>query len=467
VHFLVPHKDEVRGAYAYQLAHHVARVGGEGRAVPVPEWRANAPLADWIARTGDPRAALERLARRAKPVRLPHDDGPGRAQDDDPDGLVVVNLSTVEARPVRWLWPGRLPSGKLSLVIGDGGIGKTMLLDVAARVSTGARWPDDSEAPAGDVLLFMIEDAADDTIKPRLVAMEADVSRVDVVWEVRRGGRAQVFSLRADLPFLRAYIEAKRPAVIVIDPVLAFLGGADSYTDAEVRAVLAPLAKLAEEYQVTIIGVMHLNKDGKKSALHRIGGSVAFGAVARAVHAVVPDPAAPDERRFFGHVKMNLARKPDVLAFTIKEVEQGIAMAWEPQAATGVDVKALLRAQAEGPSGDAEEGMLETAIDLLRSALAEGRQPSDAVKAAAKAKGISWKMLTAAREVLGVVCRPEGRHDGGRGVSKWYWSLPAQPPTGKVNVNPAQNPQAGRALGFTDLPLVESGGGAEYEETVS
>jgi RecA-family ATPase len=93
--------------------------------------------------------------------------------------LLVTTLSGVEPEEVNWLWPGRIPRGKTTLLAGDAGLGKSYLsLDIAARVSTGGTWPDGGDVAEGDVLIVTAEDGLADTVRPRLDNLGADVSRV-------------------------------------------------------------------------------------------------------------------------------------------------------------------------------------------------------------------------------------------------------------------------------------------------
>ncbi len=161
-------------------------------------------------------------------------------------------MADVAPQPVRWLWRERFAIGKLAMVSGDGGLGKSfMTLDWAARVSRGTVWPDGSPNDQGGVLLVSCEDDAADTVRPRLDAADADVANIFHVDEIDL----------TNIPALKAAImRVPNCRLCVIDPVSAYLGKTDSHSNAEVRAFLKPLGLLAAELGVAIVCVNHLSQ---------------------------------------------------------------------------------------------------------------------------------------------------------------------------------------------------------------
>jgi RecA-family ATPase len=198
----------------------------------------------------------------------------------------TIRLSDVTPEQVEWLWRERFAIGKLSLLVGDPGQGKSFLtLDIAARVSRGAAWPDNPWEPQqpGDVILLGAEDDLGDTTRPRLDALAADVSRIIAIKGAKLEGddHDRMINLATDLASIRKVVQsANQPRAIIIDPVSAYLGSTDSHKNAEVRSVLAPLSDLAAELRVAVIAVSHLRK-GEGAALYRTMGSLAFIAAAR------------------------------------------------------------------------------------------------------------------------------------------------------------------------------------------
>jgi putative DNA primase/helicase len=422
VNFLLPKGVRLGLIYHGHLARGVSTLGGEGRVVEVEGWREGEPLAAWIARTGDPPRALERLVARTRPGR----NGAGELASEPeppaaPDGAVLLDLATVRPEAVEFLRPQRWPRGKLSLLVGDPGDGKSFLTqDAAARCSAGSAWPEGGRAACGPVILLSAEDAPEDTIVPRLLAMSAELTpgKLQLLTAVRVGGRERLLSLSADLAHLEAAIARVRPVLVVIDPLSAYLGrDTDSHTDAEVRGVLGPVAALAARYAVTVLAVMHLNK-GQQKALYRIAGSIAFVAAARSVFAVVPDRER-EGRKLFAPVKMNLAPKPPALAFSIADEGRGPRVVWEAEPVGHVDLEAALRA----PEPDHEEqGAVDLAVGFLRATLAKGDRPAAEVLAEAKAAGVAEPTLRRAKKRAGVRAVRRGTPGGRPGEGEWWWT---------------------------------------------
>jgi len=261
---------------------------------------------------------------------------PSKGAPDSPERLAKLEcFAQIQPKPLSWLWWNRFPTGKLSLIVGDPDRGKSLLtIDIAARITTGKLFPDGAPSERGSVIMLSAEDDAEDTISPRLDAAGADVSRVNRLEAVRvvlRDGKQaeRGFSLESDIDALDDAIkQVPDVRLIVIDPVSAYLGGADSHNNAEVRGLLAPLAELAARTGVAILAVTHLRKSGG-AAIYRAMGSLAFAAAARAVWGIAEDADDP-EKRIMVRVKGNLSHDPGGLGYRI-EVTSGIPLiAWEP-----------------------------------------------------------------------------------------------------------------------------------------
>jgi RecA-family ATPase len=135
-------------------------------------------------------------------------------------------MDEVEAKHVEWLWEGRLARGKLTLLAGEPGIGKSQIsVDVAARISKGGRWPDGNNAPCGSVVILSAEDSADDTLRPRLEAADAALPRVHMFTATIIDGKPVTFSLQVHLEMLGAkLVEIGDAAVVIIDPITSYMG---------------------------------------------------------------------------------------------------------------------------------------------------------------------------------------------------------------------------------------------------
>lgn len=247
----------------------------------------------------------------------------GRGEAKPPPGLATTRLDAIDPQPVRWLVPGYIPLGKLVLVAGDGGHGKTTLtLHMAACLTTGRPCfglEYDPPAPA-EVLIASCEDDFADTVVPRLVTIGGDramVYRLDGV--PAAGGKPTPFSL-AHCERLGEFLrDHPRVRLVVIDPAGAYIGGAgvDDHKDSELRTLLGPLADLAARYGVTVLLVKHLNKGATAKAVHRVGGSAGYVNAVRASFVVCPDHADPD-RKLFLPLKFNIAKKPPGLVYRLQ-----------------------------------------------------------------------------------------------------------------------------------------------------
>jgi hypothetical protein len=331
---------------------------------------------------------------------------------------VLVRLSDVQPEPVAWIWPGRLARGKLTILAGDPGLGKSYLThDVIARLSTGASWPDGATAPLGRALLLSAEDGLADTIRPRIDRPGGDAARVDVLVAVGLAGQQRTPCLASDLPQLEHALDRLRPDVVVIDPLSAYLGRTDSHKDAEVRGLLAPVVACAAKYGVAVLAVMHLTKAGTdRRAIHRAIGSIGFVGAARLGLVVGKDPE-DDTRVLLAGLKNNLGPKAPTLAFRIDDS----GLVWEPDPVPGMDADELLAA---GVSVEdrVERGDADT---FLTDLLTLGEVLAREVLTAARDNGISDRTLYRAKSRLGV----RARHEGQPGkAGRWYWSLPSVPP---------------------------------------
>ena len=334
---------------------------------------------------------------------------------------IIARLSDIQPEEVQWLWPGRVALGKLTLISGDPGLGKSLLTTtIAAAVSKGYQWPvDGGEAPMGDVLLLSAEDEAADTIRPRLDAAQADCSRIYIIQSIEivdeEGKQVRsLFSLKKDIETLDSLLgELPDCKMVVIDPISAYLDSTDSHKNADVRALLAPLNDLAAKHKVSVVLVSHFNKAGGANAIYRTMGSLAFTAAVRAAYIVTKDPENP-ARKLFMPAKNNLAADMGGLAYSIVEAEKGsIVIAWENEPVSMTADEALVPFEQDG-----ERTATDEAKNFLRDYLVGGPRKVSEVQKEAKQAGISEKPLRCAREKLGVKSKKLDFAGG------WVWALP-------------------------------------------
>jgi hypothetical protein len=337
-------------------------------------------------------------------------------------GPILVKLSTVTPQAIEWLWKPRIAIGKVSMIAGNPGLGKSLVtLDIAARVSEGTCLPDrPTVLPArpGSVILISAEDDIRDTVAPRLIAAGADLQRIEAFQGERYRDGATIkerdFCLE-DLRPLREALDRKlNVRLVVIDPVSAFTGNADTHNNSSVRILLAGLKKCAEQYRVAVLCVSHFNKNEGGQAVNRVTGSLAFTAAVRASYAICKDPN-DEGRRLFLPLKVNLAPDEAGLAYRVEQDPESTqpVVAWESDP---VHVKAddALRGYREGQDRTARDD----ARAWLRELLANGPVPSQEAWDEAGAKGHSRPTVRRAMNELGVQHKKHGFQ--GRGS----WALP-------------------------------------------
>jgi len=242
-----------------------------------------------------------------------------------------TRLSDLQTRPIHWLWEKHIPLGKITILDGDPGLGKSLLaIDIAARVSTGLPMPDGTPTKPGGVILIAPEDGAEDTIKPRLEAARGDPSRVILLNTIESLDSKRIeisdrpFSLSQDLDVLETAIYAANAVLVILDPLMAVLGHTiDSSSDQDIREVFTPLAQLAERTGCAILIIRHLSKGNSSNPLYRGAGSIGIIAAARIGLLVTPDPDDED-RRILATTKNNLSKTPGNLVYQVVENEHGI-----------------------------------------------------------------------------------------------------------------------------------------------
>ena len=337
-------------------------------------------------------------------------------------GPILTTLADVEPRSIDWLWAGRFPLGRLSLLVGRPGEGKSFLsLAMAAAVTTGTPWPDGAVCPSGSVIVISAEDDPADTLRPRLDAHHGNPERVHLLNAVRvrtkDGDREVMFALQ-DVDALAAALQRHPDCkLVVVDPIGSFLGGrTDAHRDNEVRSVLAPVGRLAEEYGAAVLIVAHRRKSAGTFADDLALGSRAFTGICRVVWHLSRDPENA-ARRLLLPGKNNLAPEGDGLAFTIGGDRPRLWWEREPvsmDADAGLAAEYAARETKPGPEPEARNA----AVEWLAAVLSPGRVATAEVKSEAKAAGLAWRTIQRAADELGVI-REKPSFGGG-----WAWRLP-------------------------------------------
>jgi RecA-family ATPase len=354
--------------------------------------------------------------------------------------IQVVAACDIRIRPIDWLWLGWLALGKLHILAGPPGTGKTSVaLSFAATLSKGAQvgncWPDGAAARFGKTLVWSSEDDPEDTLVPRLAAAGANLSAVFFIKGAVENGQKRSFDFARDLPLLRAEIERLGDVrLVVIDPIMLVING-DAHKNREVRLSLDPLAKLAEGYGIAILGLTHVNKgSARRDPVDRVTGSLAFSAVARVV--MLTAKMESSEAGAHGPAGAVLVRAKsnigptdsgfryaiqqwNVVASDLRESHSS-RVQWILPALSGT-ASQILQAAAGG-AGTATSTKLDEAMAFLRQLLAWGPRSVPEIEADAKAAGISMATLRRARENLGLLSSKQSLPAGGNAN---FWSLPA------------------------------------------
>jgi putative DNA primase/helicase len=348
--------------------------------------------------------------------------------------VTMIRGSDVSPEPVTWFWNGWLAAGKMHILGGAPGTGKTTIaMALAATVTVGGRWPDGTQSIAGDVVIWSGEDDPGDTQVPRLIASGADVSRVHFVSSVRDGNEYRSFDPARDVePLRRKLLELGDVRLLIVDPIVSAIAG-DSHKNAEVRRGLQPLADLAASMRCALLGITHFTKGtAGRDPVEHITGSLAFGALARIVLVAAKHQEEGEDgraTRLFCRAKSNLGPDDGGFEYDLHQAElkshPGIFAShvlWG-NSVEGAARKLLAVADATGDDG--EGGSLGDAKRFLLDLLSDGPMTVKAVKADADGAGYSWATIRRAKDMLGVKAVKEGGFFA-KGKQQWLWRLSAE-----------------------------------------
>ena len=323
--------------------------------------------------------------------------------------LKLINMEQVEIEKIDWLLYPFIPFGKVTIVQGDPGEGKTtMVLQIIAKLTKGeAVLPSGSDEPALEektmdlepvnVIYQTAEDGLGDTIKPRLLSAGADCSRVMVIDD-----NDQALTMM-DARLEEAIIRTKA-RLVVLDPIQGFLGAAvDMHRANEIRPLMKRIAVLAEKYHCAIILIGHMNKNSNGKSSYRGLGSIDFQAAARSVLIVGRIKDEP-EIRVVCHVKSSLAPEGKSVAFRL---DKDTGFEWIGEYDISADD--LL-------SGDNRGQKIHEAKEFLKEILVSGSVAQTKVAEEAESRGIKKKTLWNAKKELEIECVKIG--------NQWFWMLP-------------------------------------------
>jgi archaellum biogenesis ATPase FlaH len=327
-----------------------------------------------------------------------------------------VTMADVETEEVTWLWERRIPSGKITLLEGDPDNGKSLItMDLAARVSRGTLDILGTVGPLGTVdgvVILNAEDGLGDTVRPRLDAAGADLTKIRAIHPIKTDNT--LFRIPDDIDLLEREIEYVDAGLVIIDPLSAFMKG-DPNKDNEVRKALTPLADMASRTGVAVVVVRHFNKNVDTKALYRGGGSIGIIGAARSALAVAKHPNDDDANVLVAQ-KGNLSRKADTLSYTIGEADNGApCILWGDIVNLNAD---------EVLTGDTRVSEEARARVWLETYLEDGPKPSKNVTKDAEVEGIAERTLKRAKSGIarsyrdGVVWMMALVHQEGQGCQE-------------------------------------------------
>lgn len=386
---------------------------------------------------------------------------PHRAEATDTrDGVILVRGTDITPEPISWLWRNWLALGKLHLLAGAPGQGKTTIaLAAASTVTIGGRWPDGTRCEIGNVLIWSGEDDPADTLLPRLIAMGADRERVFFIKAARVGGELVPFDPARDMVQLsEAAHRIGDVRLLIVDPVVSAVAG-DSHKNTEVRRAMQPLVDLASQLRAAAVGITHLSKGtAGRDPTERVTGSIAFTAVVRVVllAAKVKDDDGKD-KRILVRSKSNIG--PDEGGFEY-HIEQSEALPGIPASIVtwGAAVEGSARellAEAEGESGDSGADS-DDACELLRAELtADAWTPAALACRPLREAGFTKKQIWSTSKKLDVA-----RKKGGM-AGCWYWRLPGGPDPKLVELGAEDSAEDSKGSNPTEKESSESSGKLE------
>jgi len=330
--------------------------------------------------------------------------------------VIVERPHKMTMKTTRWLWLNYIPLGRITILAGDPGIGKSQTsIDLVARITRGDSMPDGSEGMWGNCAIATAEDETSETIIPRLAAAGADMKKVRIIRKVKVDGVERYLSLPRDLNRLRTMIHNENLRLLIIDPLNAFVEqGVNTYKDQDIRTVLAPVEGMAEELGCSVLIIAHLTKKEDASTLYRIGGSIGFVGAARSVLGVQMRKNT-DAMHVLYSLKSNLARKPPAQQYSIESCEVVEQSNGETIKTSKVDWHGRC-ADPNSALGDGPRMRRQCLEFLIEEFDRENEVLSDDLLKSAKKAGVPWRTLQE--------YKPKFKVEAVKRHGQWYWKAP-------------------------------------------
>ena len=310
----------------------------------------------------------------------------------------LIYMDTIRATETKWLWYPYIPFGKITVIQGDPGEGKTtLILNIAARLTQGIIPQSQEKSEPMNVIYQTAEDGISDTVKPRLLSAGADCSKVIVINESERNISMSDKRLEAAI----AHTHAK---LVILDPLQAYIGAeVDMHRANEIKPVMSHLASIAEKYGCAVVLIGHMNKAMGMKSTYRGLGSIDITAAARSVLIVARDKGNPSFK-VVAHAKSSLAPEGKTVAF---ELDPDSGFHFRGEYECNIDEILL-------DVGSKSKG--KQAMELLQEELKDGEVSQNVISAKAKYSRISSRTLNEAKKILGV---KSVKRNG-----QWFWALP-------------------------------------------
>lgn len=312
--------------------------------------------------------------------------------------LKIIVMDTIEREEIKWLWKPYIPYGKITIVQGDPGEGKTsLILKLASELSLGRCFGEDELREPINIIYQTAEDGLADTVKPRLEDSGADCKRIMVIDDSED-------SLSMNDVRIEAAIRTTGAKLLILDPLQAYLGDkVDMNRANETRDITKRLGTIAEKTGCAVVLIGHMNKGSGAKAAYRGIGSIDFFAIARSVLLVARVPENPNIRAL-AQIKNNLEKEGSTVAFEIKDN----IFNWVGE--YDISIEELLSGFSQGNKSLKAESFLK---DLLTE---KDSYPASEIFAKGKTLGISKRTLENSKQELGIKSIRVG--------TGWHWKLP-------------------------------------------
>lgn len=331
-----------------------------------------------------------------------------RAESVSTSSIILEHTHKIEPQRTEWLWKPYIPAGRITILAGDPGMGKSQIaIDLVSRLSRGAIMPKSDEKcrMIGGCAIASAEDHTAETIIPRIIAAGGNRQKIKVIRKVEIEGEARYLSFPRDFAALKKLIVDLGLRMLVLDPMNSFLSGAvDVYKDHDIRLALTPFEEIAEVTGCALLIIAHLNKKEEAATLYRVGGSIGYVGAARSVLAVSKSERSENVRVLYS-IKSNLSKRPPALEYALKMNREldTTHVVWG--GLSSFDPERVLKGEGSQKRKECE--------DFLSTVLVDGPVPSKEIKKAAAEAGICWRTLYQHKRELGVTAKKQG--------DRWLW----------------------------------------------